>query len=279
MADWGEYDARAPIVGAMSDANSAELIHAERTADGVELLHLDHPPVNALNGALLDQLAVIARRLAADPSLKAVVVTGAGKSFAAGADISEFGGPDAAGIFGGKFRLAFDALAAIPRPVIAAVNGFALGGGYELALACDLRIATDKTRIGQPEILLGLIPGAGGTQRLARLVGPARAKEIVWSGRQIKADEALALGLVDRVVAPGALLDAALEWAGSFASGAVVAMGLAKLAIDGGLDGSLAAGLDLEATHFVDVFRTEDASIGVTSFLESGPGKATFRGR
>jgi enoyl-CoA hydratase/carnithine racemase len=263
----------------MSDADSDRSIHTERRPSGVELLHLDHPPVNALNGALLDELAVIAQRLSKDATLKAVVVTGTGKSFAAGADISEFGGAGAAKVFGAKFRVAFDALAAIPRPVIAAVNGFALGGGYELALACDLRIAAENTRVGQPEILLGIIPGAGGTQRLARLVGPARAKEIVWSGRQIRAEEALALGLVDRLVAPEELLEAALTWAESFATGAVVAMGMAKQAIDGGLDGSLEAGLDLEARHFVDVFDTEDAGTGVTSFLENGPGKAEFRGR
>ncbi|MCU1456969.1 MAG: enoyl-CoA hydratase/carnithine racemase [Actinomycetia bacterium] len=262
----------------MSDGEF-ELIHTERRPNGVELLRLDHPPVNALNGALLEELAIIATRLAVDPTLKAVVVTGNGKSFAAGADITEFGGEAAARTIGAKFRRAFDAVAAIPRPVIAAVNGFALGGGYELALSCDLRVATEKTRIGQPEILLGIIPGAGGTQRLARLVGPARAKEIVWSGRQIKADEALRIGLVDRVVPVDDLLDAATDWADTFASGPVVAIGLAKLAIDGGLDGSLSAGLDLEAEHFAEVFATEDASIGVTSFLENGPGKARFQGR
>ena len=250
----------------MSDVESDQVIHAERRPNGVELLHLDHPPVNALNGALLDELAVIARRLAEDATLKAVVVTGTGKSFAAGADISELGGADASKTFGAKFRLAFDSLAAIPRPVVAAINGFALGGGYELALACDLRVAAENTRVGQPEILL------------ARLVGPARAKEIVWSGRQIRAEEAFALGLVDRVVAPDELVDAALAWADSLASGAVVAMGMAKHAIDGGLDGSLEAGLDLEARLFVDVFGTEDAAIGVSSFLENGPGKAEFKG-
>ncbi len=170
-------------------------------------------------------------------------------------------------------------MAAIPRPVIAAVNGFALGGGLELAMSCDLRIAGDKARLGQPEILLGIIPGAGGSQRLPRLVGPAKAKELVWSGRQVRADEALAIGLVDRV-APAAELEAqALAWAGELAAGAVVAMGLVKQVIDEGLDGSLARGLDVEATAFVEVFGTEDARVGVASFLEHGPGKATFQGR
>ena len=204
---------------------------------------------------------------------------GGQRAFAAGADISEFGDQAAAKHVGRSFRAAFDGLAAIPRPVIAAINGFALGGGLELALSCDLRIASDRARVGQPEILLGIIPGAGGTQRLTRLVGPAKAKELVWSGRQVRADEALTMGIVDRVVPADELEAEALAWAGELASGAVVAMGLAKQAIDDGLDGSLAAGLDVEAAAFVEVFGTEDARAGVASFLEHGPGKATFRGR
>ncbi|MGZ4797854.1 MAG: enoyl-CoA hydratase/isomerase family protein, partial [Acidimicrobiia bacterium] len=177
------------------------------------------------------------------------------------------------------FRRAFDGIAAIPRPVIAGIRGFALGGGMELALACDLRVAADTARLGQPEILLGIIPGAGGTQRLPRLVGPARAKELIWSGRQVKAAEALAIGLVDRVVPADEVEATALAWATELAGGAVAAMGLAKRAIDEGLDGSLARGLDLEAHAFVEVFGTEDARTGVASFLEHGPGKATFAGR
>jgi enoyl-CoA hydratase/carnithine racemase len=254
-------------------------IRSERRADGVALVTLDRPPMNALSIALLEQLAGIARELAGDTELKAVVVTGEGRAFAAGADISEFGDQPAARIVSAAFRAAFDAVAAIPRPVIAAVNGFALGGGLELALACDLRVAGDSARLGQPEILLGIIPGAGGTQRLPRLVGPARAKELVWSGRWVRADEARAIGLVDRVVGDGEVLDQALEWAGELAAGAVVAMGLAKRAIDAGLDGPLATGLDIEADAFVEVFATEDAATGVRSFLEHGPAKATFRGR
>jgi enoyl-CoA hydratase len=149
----------------------------------------------------------------------------------------------------------------------------------ELALACDLRIAADSARLGQPEILLGIVPGAGGTQRLPRLVGPARAKELIWSGRQVRADEALAIGLVDRVVPADELEDAAVAWAAELASGAVVAMGIAKRAIDDGLDGSLARGNDIEAEAFAEVFGTEDAAAGVASFLEHGPGRATFSGR
>jgi enoyl-CoA hydratase len=257
----------------------AEFVTTERRAHGVAMLRVDRPPMNAMSLALLDELAVAARDLAGDPTVNAVVVLGGAKAFAAGADISEFGGPAEAREVGRRFRAAFDAVGAIPRPVIAAINGVALGGGLELALACDLRIAADNARVGQPEILLGVIPGAGATQRLPRLVGPARAKELIWSGRQVKADEALTLGIVDRVVPAAELEGAAVEWAASFASGAVLALGAAKRAIDGGLDRTLAAGLDLEAEAFAEIFATEDAANGVRSFLEQGPGKATFVGR
>ncbi len=163
--------------------------------------------------------------------------------------------------------------------MIAAIRGYALGGGLELACACDLRVAGENARLGQPEILLGIIPGAGGTQRLTRLVGPARAKELVWSGRQVRAAEALEMGLVDRVVPTGDEEHAALHWAEELAKGAVVAMGLAKRVIDAGLGGALADGLDLEAEAFAEVFGTEDAATGVQSFLADGPGKAKFTGR
>jgi enoyl-CoA hydratase/carnithine racemase len=256
-----------------------ELVLTDVRADGVATLRLNRPPMNALSQALLGQLAEAARDLGDDPGVKAVVVLGGEKAFAAGADISEFGSQDDAKRIGKHFRAAFDGVAAIPRPVIAAVNGFALGGGLELAMSCDLRIAGDRAKVGQPEILLGIIPGAGGTQRLPRLVGPARAKELIWSGRQVRADEALAIGLVDRVVPAAELETEALAWAAEFASGAVVAMGLAKQAVDEGLDGSLARGLDGEAEAFIEVFGTEDAKTGVASFLEHGPGKADFQGR
>jgi enoyl-CoA hydratase len=258
---------------------SEDFIHVDRDDDGVAVLRLDRPPMNALSTTLLAQLGDVAAALAGDESVKAVVVTGGEKVFAAGADITEFGGPDDARRIGAVFRRAFDDVAAIPRPVIAAINGYALGGGLELALACDLRVASESAKVGQPEILLGIIPGAGGTQRLPRLVGPARAKELVWSGRQVRADEALAIGLVDKVVPAADTIDAAREWAATLAVGAVVAMGLAKRAIDGGLDGPLARGLDLEADAFAEVFATEDATTGVKSFLEHGPGKAHFSGR
>lgn len=258
---------------------AAALVLTERHDDGVVVLRLNRPPMNPLSRALLTELGDAALALAADASVKAVLVLGSEKALAAGADITEFDGPEAAAEIGAIFRRAFDGLAAIPRPVVAGVRGFALGGGMELALACDLRVAAPNARLGQPEILLGIIPGAGGTQRLTRLVGPARAKDLVWTGRNLRAEEALAWGLVDRVLEDEDFEAAALEFTRGLASGAVVAMGLAKRAIDGGLDGSLAAGLDLEADAFVEVFGTEDARTGVASFLEQGPGKARFAGR
>jgi len=256
-----------------------ESVRIDRQADGVAVTRIDRPPLNALSSALLDEIASAARDVGGDPDVKAVVVLGGPKAFAAGADITEFGGPDEARALGRQFRAAYDAITEIPRPVIAAINGVALGGGLELALACDLRVAADNARVGQPEVLLGVIPGAGATQRLPRLIGTARAKELIWSGRQVKADEALALGLVDRVVPAAELEDAARAWAASLASGAVVAMGVAKIVIDGGMDGRLDDGLDLEAEAFAEVFGTEDAATGVRSFLEHGPGKAKFVGR
>jgi enoyl-CoA hydratase/carnithine racemase len=254
------------------------LVHVERRDDGVALVTLDNPKVNALSGELLRQLEAAARDLTGEPP-GAVVVTGGDRIFAAGADVAEFGGPDEARAVGGGFRRALDAVAGIPRCVIAAISGFALGGGCELALACDLRIASERARLGQPEILLGIIPGGGGTQRLARLVGPAKAKELVLTGRQVGADDALRIGLVDEVVAPDELHARALALAAELARGAVVAQGLSKRAIDQGLEGSLDAGLTLEQDLFAEVFGTEDARIGVASFLEHGPGKATFVGR
>jgi enoyl-CoA hydratase/carnithine racemase len=254
------------------------LVNVERRSDGVAVLQLDNPKVNALSSRLLAQLEAAALALTEDPP-GAVVVTGGDRIFAAGADISEFGGPEEARVVGGGFVRALDAVASIPRCVLAAISGFALGGGCELALACDLRIASERAKLGQPEILLGIIPGGGGTQRLARLVGPAKAKDMILTGRQVGAEEALRIGLVDEVVAPEALHDRAYARAAELAQGAVVAQGLAKWAIDRGLQGSLAAGIDLEQELFAQVFATEDARIGVASFLEHGPGHARFVGR
>jgi len=253
-------------------------VTVDRRGDGVALVRLDRPKANALSIALLEELADVVRGLLRDPP-GAVVVWGGERIFAAGADITEFGGPQEARRVGGHFRAALDELATVPRATIAAINGVALGGGCELALACDFRVAADNARLGQPEILLGIIPGGGGTQRLPRLVGAARAKDLVLSGRQVGAEEALRIGLVDRVVPPGEVLDAALVWAGEFARGPLVAQGAAKRLIDEGLEGDLAAGLEAEQEAFGRVFATDDAAIGVRAFLEHGPGRAVFTGR
>jgi enoyl-CoA hydratase/carnithine racemase len=253
------------------------LVRLTRRDDGVALVEISHGKANTLSTAVLAELADVAAELTADPA-GAVVVTGRGRMFAAGAEISEFGGPNEATVIAEGFHRALDAVAAIPSVVLAAVNGYALGGGCELALACDLRMAADNATLGQPEILLGIIPGGGGTQRLARLVGPARAKDLILTGRQVGADEALAMGLVDRVVPADTLRDEALAMAATLAAGPRRAHALAKHAIDAGLDGSLADGLVLERRVFTEVFGTSDAAIGVASFLEHGPGKAHFTG-
>ncbi|MBS1848056.1 MAG: enoyl-CoA hydratase/isomerase family protein [Actinobacteria bacterium] len=269
----------------MAQQSEAPLVALETGSDGVAVVTFANGKVNALSTALLAQLHAVATRLTADPP-GAVVITGGPKIFAAGADITEFAGAKEARRIGGAFREALDAVAAIPRMVIAAVNGVALGGGCELALACDLRVASTKSRFAQPEILLGIIPGGGGTQRLARLVGPSKAKDLICSGRQIRATAALEMGLVDELVDPDeddmdadVVLARARELATEFANGARVAQAFAKQAIDAGLDGPLADGLSLEGDLFAQVFETDDAQIGVASFLEHGPGKATFTGR
>jgi enoyl-CoA hydratase len=255
-----------------------QLIQVERVEGGVALVTLQRPKVNAISPELTDQLGDAFATLAADlPG--AVVLTGGPRIFAAGADIARFGGPDEARAIGANLRRVFDAIDAFPRVVIAAVNGFALGGGCELAMACDLRVAATDAKFGQPEILLGIIPGAGGTQRLPRLVGPSRAKDICLSGRQVGAEEALRIGLADRVVEPGEVLATALAWARELARGPLTVQSYCLQAIDGGLDGTLDSGLTLEQDRFVASFATEDAPIGIASFLASGPGKAAFTGR
>jgi enoyl-CoA hydratase len=255
-----------------------ELVLVDRRDDGVAVVTLNNPKVNALSQALLTELRAAAEALTADPP-GAVVVTGGERIFAAGADISEFGGPAEGRAITEGFHRALDAVAAIPRFVIAAVAGYALGGGCELALACDYRVGSERAVFGQPEILLGIIPGGGGTQRLARVVGASRAKELMVTGRQVKSDEALRIGLADEVVAPEALHERALELAAQIAKGAVQAQALVKRAVDEGLDMDLAAGLRLERGLFELVFHTDDSRIGVQSFLASGPGNAEFTGR
>ncbi|MGZ4535166.1 MAG: enoyl-CoA hydratase/isomerase family protein, partial [Nocardioidaceae bacterium] len=179
----------------------------------------------------------------------------------------------------GGLQSAFTAVAKIPKPVVAAVTGYALGGGCELALCADIRIAADDATLGQPEILLGIIPGAGGTQRLSRLVGPSKAKDIIFTGRFVKADEALAIGLVDRVVPADQVYAEAVAWARKFTGAAAYALRAAKETIDRGLEVDLDTGLEIERAQFAALFATEDRSIGMKSFMESGPGKAEFQAR
>ncbi|MGA1362690.1 MAG: enoyl-CoA hydratase/isomerase family protein [Ilumatobacteraceae bacterium] len=254
------------------------LVLVEHRDDGVVVLTLNSPKVNALSTAMLGRI----HDVITDPAVlgaPAVVLTGGDRLFAAGAEISEFGGPDEARTIGAAFHRTLDAVAAHPGFVIAAVSGYALGGGCELAMACDYRIAGTKAVFGQPEILLGIIPGGGGTQRLPRLVGPSRAKEMMVTGRQVRADEALRIGLADEVVEPESLMSRALELASTVATGAAQAARLVKRAVNEGIDTDLASGLTLELELFEEVFRTEDSRTGVRSFLENGPGKAKFTGR
>jgi enoyl-CoA hydratase/carnithine racemase len=250
-------------------------------ADAVGTIRLDRPPMNALNEAVQEQLRAAATEAAERADVRAVVLYGGPKVFAAGADIKEMAALTYSDMAhrAGPMSSAFDAVARIPKPVVAAVTGYALGGGCELALTADFRVCGDNAKLGQPEILLGIIPGAGGTQRLARLVGPARAKDIVYTGRFVDAAEAAAIGLVDEVVPPDDVYGAAVALAARFTSGPAVALQAAKAAIDGGLDTDLASGLRLESYLFAGLFATEDRAIGMQSFIENGPGKARFVGR
>jgi enoyl-CoA hydratase/carnithine racemase len=237
--------------------------------------------MNALNAQVQDEIAAAAAEADADPAVRAVVLYGGEKVFAAGADIKEMAEATFAQVAVDSRRLqaAFTTVARIGKPVVAAVTGYALGGGLELALCADFRVAGEGARVGQPEILLGIIPGAGGTQRLPRLIGPARAKDIVFTGRFVGAAEALNIGLVDKVVPDAGVYQAAHDLAARFADGPAVALRAAKQAIDAGLEADLDTGLEIERLNFAALFATEDQRAGMRSFIENGPGKATFAGR
>ncbi|SDU81400.1 enoyl-CoA hydratase/isomerase family protein [Jiangella alkaliphila] len=260
---------------------SENLVRLE-VADGVGTIRLDRPPMNALDAAMQDGLLAAAAEVTERRDVRAVVVYGGEKVFAAGADIKEMARWSYTDMVDRSVALqaAFTAIARIPKPTVAAVTGYALGGGCELTLACDLRFVAADAKLGQPEILLGLIPGAGGTQRLARLVGPSKAKDLIFTGRMVGADEALAIGLVDRVVPAGEdVYAAAVAWAAKFASGPAYALRAAKEAIDRGLSTDLDTGLELERQQFAGLFATDDRTTGMRSFIENGPGKAAFEGR
>lgn len=248
---------------------------------GVGTIRLARPPVNAINAQVTAELAEATGEAAERADVRAVILYGGEKTFCGGADVKEMSARSYVDMraFGTRLQTTVAAVAALPKPTIAAITGYALGGGLELALAADRRVAGDNVKVGQPEILLGIIPGAGGTQRLARLIGPSKAKDLVFTGRFAKAEEALSLGIVDQLVAPDDVYSTALAWATQFANGPAVALANAKAAIDGGLDGDLASGLALETHLFTALWATEDQKNGMRSFVENGPGKATFEGK
>ena len=248
---------------------------------GIATIALERPPMNALNAQVQAEIAAAALQVSDDPQIRAVVIYGGERVFAAGADIKEMAEASYATMAADSRRLqeSFTAVARIGKPVVAAITGYALGGGLELALCADFRVAGESAKVGQPEILLGVIPGAGGTQRLPRLVGPARAKDIVFTGRFVGAAEALAIGLVDKVVPDAEVYQAARDLVARYASGPAVALRAAKQAIDEGLDTDLDTGLEIERLHFAGLFATQDQRTGMRSFVENGPGKATFAGR
>ncbi len=257
-----------------------ELVVVE-TDQAIATIRLNRPPMNALSARVQADLSDAAAQVAGDPAVRAVVVYGGEKLFAAGADIKEMSGTSYVQMtqVSSRLQAALNAVAAIGKPVIAAITGYALGGGLELALCADFRVMGENARVGQPEILLGLIPGAGGTQRLPRLIGPAKAKDMIFTGRFVGAAEALAIGLADKVVPDDHVYAAAVDMAAAYASGPAIALAAAKQAIDLGLETDLATGLEYERLSFAGLFATEDASAGMRSFLENGPGKASFSGR
>jgi enoyl-CoA hydratase/carnithine racemase len=248
---------------------------------GVGTIRLDRPKMNALNVQVQEEIRAAAVEAAERDDVRAVVVYGGERVFAAGADIKEMEAMSYTDMVArsGPLQASLTAVARIPKPVVAAITGYALGGGLELALCTDVRFCADDAKVGQPEILLGIIPGAGGTQRLSRLVGPAKAKDIIFTGRFVDAAEALQLGLVDRVLPAAEVFTAAREWAAQFTSGPAYALRAAKEAVDRGVEVDLETGLEIERQQFAGLFATEDRAIGMRSFVENGPGKAEFLGR
>jgi enoyl-CoA hydratase/carnithine racemase len=249
--------------------------------DGIGTIRLDRPKMNALNVQVQEEIREAAAQATARPDVKAVIVWGGERVFAAGADIKEMQTMSYTDMVerSGPLMSSITSVARIPKPVIAAITGYALGGGCELALACDFRVVADDAKLGQPEILLGIIPGAGGTQRLSRLVGGSRAKDIIFSGRFVDAQEALAIGLADKVVPAADVYETARAWAATFVNGPTYAVRAAKEAIDRGFEVDLETGLEIERLLFTSLFATKDREIGMSSFVEQGPGKAQFEGR
>jgi enoyl-CoA hydratase/carnithine racemase len=252
-------------------------VRMSRDDAGVSTVELVSPPLNAFDTAMRRALDDAVAEIGEDEATRAVVVTGGEKIFAAGADIAALAEMDyeAVVVWNRALQRTFTGLAELRVPVIAAVNGYALGGGMELALAADYRIASSGASLGQPEVLLGILPGSGGTQRLTRLVGTSRSKELLMTGRRLHAAEALALGIVDEVV-EGDAYPAAVAFARRLAAGPRFAIQAIKQAVDHGLDGSLEAGLALERSLIAGLFATEDKQVGMASFQAEGPGRARF---
>lgn len=249
--------------------------------DGIGTIRIDRPPMNALDVAVQEGLRAAAHEAGEREDVSAVVVYGGPKVFAAGADIKEMAAMSYRDMVArsGALQSSFTAVARIPKPVVAAVTGYALGGGCELALCADFRVCGDNAKLGQPEILLGVIPGAGGTQRLPRLVGPARAKELIFTGRFVDAAEALLIGLVNKVVPADDVYAAARAMVAGYVGGPALALRAAKEAVDLGIETDLDRGLELERLQFAGLFATDDRRIGMESFVEHGPGRARFTGR
>lgn len=248
--------------------------------DGVGTIRLDRPKMNAIDAQMQRELIEVSAEADRRPDVAAVVVYGGERVFAAGADVKEMSAMSYQEMVLHATLLQdfTKALAAIGKPTVSAITGFALGGGCEVALATDVRFAADNAKLGQPEILLGIIPGAGGTQRLARLVGPSKAKELIYTGRFVDAAEALAIGLVDQVHPAGEVYSQAVAWAQQFVGGPALALRAAKTAVDRGVEVDLGTGLEIERMEFTGLFATDDQSAGMQSFVENGPGKATFSG-
>ena len=249
--------------------------------EAVGTIRLDRPKMNAIDEQVHWEVRAAAMEAGQDADVRAVVIYGGERVFAAGADIKAMSQLDGAAMvaWGRELTRSFTTVARLPKPVIAAITGYALGGGYELALCADFRVMGAGAKVGQPEILLGVIPGAGGTQRLARLVGPAKAKDLVFTGRHVGAEEAVEIGLADAVVPDAEVYDTAVAMARKFAAGPPLALAAAKRAVDEGLELPIDRGLELESRLFAGLFDTEDQRTGMRSFLENGPGKATFSGR
>lgn len=261
------------------DAREVRLrAHADEPRLGI--LQISRPPLNAFSQGMWDQFAEVTETLSRHPRFRAVVITGGPENFAAGADVKDMLRLDAQEFHARNLILqhAFHTLAQAPQISIAAVNGYALGGGCELALAADFRIAGQSTVFGLPEVTLGIMPGSGGTQRLGRLIGISRAKDLILTGRFVRSADALRFGLVDRVVSDDQVFELAVEQAMTFARGPY-SLRLAKRAIDESYDLPIDDGLRREADLITESFASEDGQHGLRSFVEHGPRKATFLGR